>query len=182
MFFELCKQKFILFLKNVAKISRNIAVEAGKKFFRRTYFFSNITINHKLILLIIRKDCPKSNPKRRTATKRSNRSAAFDYNILLCFIKLSRFRQSIPSFRTLRRKNIETQHKHPSLLYYPQLHFAGFGKRFFILASPTKHIFASSFSTLYLSYLTRYFYLHFENKTQAGIFLRLLKQQERFVS
>ena len=90
-----------------------------KKFFEGHVFFSNITINHKLILFILRKDCPKCNLKRRTATKRSNRSAAFDYNILLCFIKFSRFRPSIPSFRTLRRKNIKTQHKHPSYYTIP---------------------------------------------------------------
>ena len=94
-----------------------------KKIFEGHNFFSNITINHKLISFIVRKYHPKSNPKRRTATKRSNRSAAFDYNILLYFIRVFRVCQSIPSFRTLRRKDIKTQHEHPSSLYHPQLHF-----------------------------------------------------------
>ena len=75
--------KIYTFFEKMFEKSQKSAPDAEKKFFEEHNFFSNITINHKLILFILHKDCPKSNPKRQTAKKRSNRSAAFDYNILL---------------------------------------------------------------------------------------------------
>ena len=148
-----------------------------KKIFEEHVFFSNITINHKLILSILRKDCPKCNLKRAQQPIRR-----FRLQYPLVFYKVFPLPPIYTELQDFASQEYQNSTQASVLIILSPTAFYRLWKTFFHPGFTNEtHICIIIFHSLPFVF-NALLLLALREQNTSRYFLRLLKQQERFVS